>query len=103
MFDDFGRALEASDFADPCDRRRAAHEKDPELEVLVGIESLCVDAELSHKRSPSLGFNLPGHLLELDNHEFGWFERREANDDVDDAQVNVVLGSGFLVTFHEIG
>ena len=49
MLDDFGRALQASYFTNPCDRGRAAHKKDPEFEVLVGVEPLCVNAKFSHK------------------------------------------------------
>src|SRR5512143_352118 len=35
----------------------------------------------------SLHLDLSGHLLELDDHEFGRLERRKTDDDVDDAQV----------------
>src|ERR1043166_247244 len=45
----------------------------------------------------SLGLDLPGHLLEFDDHKLGGVKRREADDDVDDAQVDVVLWGGFLV------
>jgi hypothetical protein len=31
------------------------------------------------------GLNLAGHLLDFDDHKFGWLERRESDDDVDNA------------------
>src|ERR1044071_6746673 len=56
---------------------------------------------LSPPRAPAsgpaacvLGLNLAGDLLDLDDHELGGLERREADDDVDDAEIAVVLGRG---------
>src|SRR3954468_16895847 len=46
--------------------------------------------------------NLSGHLLELEHDELGLLERREAHYDVDDAAVDVALGRGVLVAFHEV-
>src|SRR5574337_364304 len=51
----------------------------------------------------SSGLDLAGHLLQLDDHEFGGLERRETDHDVDDAQVDVVLRGGFLVALDEVG
>ena len=83
VLDDFGRALERADFADARDIFAVPF--DAELEVLVGIEALRVDAELSHGFLLSLSFYLAGHLLDFDDDEFGRLERREADHDVDDA------------------
>jgi len=46
---------------------------------------------------------LSGDLLEVDDHEFGRLERREADDDVDDAEIDIGLRRGLLVAFDEIG
>src|SRR5206468_3755206 len=51
---------------------------------------------------PGLSFNLSGHLLDFDDDEFGRLEWREADHDVDNAQVNVVLSRGFLIALHEV-
>jgi hypothetical protein len=32
----------------------------------------------------TLGLNLPGHLLNLDNDELGWFQRGEADNNIHD-------------------
>src|SRR5262249_15627932 len=50
VLDDLGRALERRHLANARDV--AAVPLDPELEVLVGIEALCVDRELCHGYSP---------------------------------------------------
>src|ERR1051326_7443646 len=64
---------------------------------------------LSPPRAPAsgpaacvLGLNLAGDLLDLDDHELGGLERREADDDVDDAEIAVVLGRGLGVAPHEV-
>src|SRR6185436_3819176 len=101
MFDDFRGALEAGDFAYPRDGRGAALELDSEFEVLVGVETLCVDAELGHKSS--LDLDLSGHLLYADDDELGGLERRESDVDVDDPEVDVILGRRVLVALHEVG
>src|SRR5262249_13078938 len=46
--------------------------------------------------------DLAGDLLELDDHELGRLEWSEADDDVDDAEIDVVLRGGLLVTLHEV-
>src|SRR6476646_3843321 len=51
----------------------------------------------------SLGLELPGDLLDLDDDELGRLERSEADDDVHDPAVDVRLGRRLLVTFHEVG
>ena len=67
MFDDFGRALEGADLADAGDI--SSIPLDAELEILVWIEPLRVDAELSHAYPPPYVCDLPGHLLNLDNRQ----------------------------------
>src|SRR5262245_16250920 len=47
--------------------------------------------------------NLAGDLLDADHHEFGRLERREADVDVDDAEVDVGLRRGLAVALDEIG
>jgi hypothetical protein len=61
-----------------------------------------VCAELCHRQS-SLRLDLPGYLLDLEDDEFGRFERGEAHQDVDYSAVDVVLGSGLLVALYEVG
>src|SRR5262249_19522303 len=88
------------------DRGGDALEEDPELEVLVGIEPLRVDGKLCHEPFSwvpiPLDLDLAGDLLELDDHELGRLEWSEADDDVDDAEIDVVLRGGLLVTLHEV-
>src|SRR5207248_6692858 len=36
------------------------------------------------------------------NHKFCRFERREANDDIDDTQVDLVLGVGLAIALDEV-
>jgi hypothetical protein len=45
---------------------------------------------------------LSGHLLDLEDNELGRFEGRETHQDVDDAQIDVVLGRGLLVALDEV-
>ena len=70
-------------------------------EAANGVEALRIDAELSHDFLLSL--DLSGDLLDLDDDELRRFQRREADDDVDHAAIDVVLGRGFAVAFDEIG
>src|SRR3990167_4007075 len=51
----------------------------------------------------ALDFNLTGHLLDLEHHEFGRFQRREPDQDVHDAEVDVVLRCGLAVALDEVG
>ena len=74
-------------------RHVAAVPLDAEFEVLVGIETLCIHAELRHVAL--LGLDLASHLLDLDDDELGRFERGKADQDVDHAAVDVILGGGF--------
>src|SRR5918911_3910172 len=48
-------------------------------------------------------FDLTSHLLELDDHELGGLQRREADHDVDDAEVDVVLRRRLFVALDEVG
>src|SRR5262245_53931539 len=50
----------------------------------------------------SLRLNLASHLLELDDHELGRLERREADDDVHDTQVDIVLRRRLLIALDEV-
>ena len=100
MLDDLGGAFQGADLADAGDV--ASIPLDAKFEVLVWIETLRIDAELSHGLS-SLGCDLAGHLLDLDNDELGGLERCKADDDIDDAEVDIVLRRGFLVALDEIG
>src|SRR5205085_2710770 len=84
VFNHFGGALEHPDLAQPGDI--TAIPFDAEFEILVRVESLCIDAKLCHGIPPRSGLNryLAGHLLNLDDHELGGLERRKTDDDVDD-------------------
>src|SRR5262245_56642058 len=53
--------------------------------------------------APSLRLHLAGDLLDLDDDELGGLQWGEADHDVDDAEVDVVLGRGFLVALDEVG
>src|SRR3569833_1563593 len=116
MLDDLGAAFERTHFRNARDITAVPF--DAEFEVLVWIESLCVDGELGHglllfkaMRSrngqmtgiPRSRLYLPRHLLDLDHHELGGFERRETDHDVHDARIDVVLRGGLLVAFDEVG
>ena len=43
------------------------------------------------------------HLLDLNDDELRRLQRREADEDVDHAVVDVGLGRGFAVALHEVG
>ena len=108
MLDDLGGALERADLADAGDV--PAVPLDAELEVLVRVETLCVDGELCHRLAPPFGAadapirpNLASHLLDLDDDELGRLERRKADHDVDDAAVDVVLRRRLPVALDEVG
>src|SRR5690349_1648700 len=51
----------------------------------------------------TLGLDLSRDLLDLQDDELGRLERREADEDIDDAAVDVVLGSGRPVAADEVG
>src|SRR5438876_8352912 len=46
--------------------------------------------------------DLAGELLDGDHHELSGLERREADHDVDDAEIDVVLSGGLRVDLHEV-
>src|SRR5262245_21187837 len=87
MLDHLGGSFKRADLADPGDRVCAAFPEDAALEVLVGTEAMGIDRELSH--GSLLRLTLASHLLDLDHHELGRLERRKADQDVDDAEINV--------------
>src|SRR6185437_7675982 len=99
VLDLLGGPLEHSDLAHPG--YELAVPLHPELEVLVGVEALRIDAELNHV-DPSLG-QRASDLLDLQHDELRRAERREADDDVDPAEVPVVDGGGLRVTLDEVG
>ena len=102
MFDDFGGALQTADLTDAG--HVSAIPLHAEFEVLVRIETLCIDGKLSHAFSSRLlHFYLTGHLLDLDDHELGGLERCESDDDVDDAAIDIALRRGFFVALDEVG
>lgn len=86
VFDDLGGALQRADLTDPRDGPAIPH--DAEREVLVGGEPLSVDSELHDE---VLTLELPGHLPDLDDHEFHRLDRDESDDDIDDPAVEVRL------------
>jgi hypothetical protein len=49
-----------------------------------------------------LRLDLPGYLLDLDDDKLRRFERCKSHQYVDDAEVDVVLSSGFFVTLDEV-
>src|SRR5260370_33931602 len=50
----------------------------------------------------NLSLNLSGHLLEIKDDKFGRFEWREADPDVDNAEVAIALSRRFAVAFYEV-
>src|SRR5436190_18213971 len=52
---------------------------------------------------PRLGLDMTGHLLDLDDHKLGRLQRGEANQDVDDAEVDVILGRRLVIALDEVG
>src|SRR5882672_2534754 len=96
---DLGGPLEGADLADSSYGCGNAFEKDLKLKVLIGVET--ISTKLSH--SSSLDLDLTGHLLDFDDHKLGRFEGREADMNIDDTQVDVILGRGVFVTLNEVG
>src|SRR5579864_1557444 len=76
------------------------------LKFLYGSKR-CALAVNCAMRIPSLGrglsCDLAGHLLDLDDDELRRLQRSEADDDVDDSQVDVILRGGFVITLYEVG
>src|SRR4030095_15196174 len=79
----------------------AAVPLETELEVLVGIEAMGVDGELGHVPSPLL--QIASNLLDGEDDELRRLQRREANHDVDDAEIAIGLRRGLLVALDEEG
>ena len=98
-------ALQGADLADAGNVSSVP--LDPELHVLVGIEAGCVHGKLrcSHDSFSSglkLGFDLSGHLLQVQDHEFSRLQRGKPHPDVHDAKVAVVLRRGFCIALYKI-
>src|SRR2546430_5835413 len=99
MFYDFGGALQRADFTDAGDVLAVPlHAK---LEILVRVKALRVNRKLCH-RICLLCLDLSGELLNLDDDELGWFQRRESDQNIDDAAIDVVLSCRFLIAFDEV-
>src|SRR5215469_75050 len=100
VFHHLGGALQHAYFADAG--YIAAVPFDPKLEILVGIKALRIDCKLRHE-SRSLSLDLSCHLLDLKNDKLRRLEWCKTHHDVDDSQIDVVLGCGFLVALDEVG
>ncbi len=50
----------------------------------------------------SLRLSLSGDLLDLDNDEFSRLYRRESDDDIEDAAIDVVCSRRRLVALHDV-
>src|SRR5882724_12127002 len=98
LFRSFRGSLERSDFTHADDVTAVPFH--PELEVLVWIKPLWINAELCHGMILRLGFDLSRELLDLDDDEFGRFEGGEADEDVDDAAIDIVLRRRFGVALN---
>ena len=72
VLNQFGRALECAHLTDAC--HIPSVPLDTEFEILIRIESSCVDGKLCHSGS-LLNFNLSRDLADSDNHEFSRFKR----------------------------
>src|SRR5215475_4179219 len=56
-----------------------------------------------HEQDLNLDLNLTGYLLELEHHKLRGFEWREAYDDVDDPEIDIVLRRGLFIALYKIG
>src|SRR6185436_20203297 len=101
MFDDLSGALQTADLTDAG--HVLAVPLHAEFEILVRIETLCIDGKLSHAFSSRLlHFYLTGHLLDLDDHKLGGLEWREPDHNVHDAAIDVALRRGLFIALHEV-
>src|SRR6266699_2959699 len=50
-----------------------------------------------------LHLDLTSYLLQLNHHKLGWLEWCKADNDIDDTQVDVVLGGSLLIALDEVG
>ena len=66
------------------------------------MPAVSLDAELGHLVAP-LGLNLTSQLLGPDDDELGRFQWSEADENVNDALIDIVLHRRHLVTYDEIG
>lgn len=99
MLDNLRGPLEGAALANAGHRAVNALKKDLKLEVLIGVET--ISTKLSN--ISSLDLDLTGHLLKLDDYKLRRFEGREADMNVDDTEIDVVLGRGVFVTLNEVG
>src|SRR2546423_15337026 len=66
------------------------------------IEALFSRCNVTHRVCQRLDFDLSRHLLYLDDDELGGLERREADDDIDDAEIDVVLRRRLFIALDEV-
>src|SRR5438128_3329171 len=50
-----------------------------------------------------LHLDLTSYLLQLNHHKLGWLKWCKADHDIDDTQVDVVLGGSLLIALDEVG
>ena len=48
------------------------------------------------------GGNLTCHLLEFQDDKLRWFQWREANDDINDTLIDIILGRCFAIAFDKV-
>src|ERR1051325_8485598 len=51
----------------------------------------------------SSDLDLSGHLLQFDDNELCWLEWSKANEDIHDAEIDVILGGGLFIALDEVG
>src|SRR5918999_5833717 len=113
MTDDLSHSLQRADLTHPShDFKRSIRFELPfhtKLEVPVRVDTRGIDGKLCHLAiPPSLqvirsDLDLACPLLNRDHHELRWFEWREANHHVDDAEVDVILRRGLGIDLNEVG
>ena len=96
VLDHLGRALSAPTLLMPATYRPSHFTRN--LKFLYGSNRCGVDGELGHHAPPCLA----GDLLQPDDDELGRLQRREADHDVDDAEVDVVLRRRLGVALDEV-
>ena len=94
----FAGASQRAHFAEARDA--AAAPGHAELEVAVGIDARRVADGRCH--GVCSGRTLAGELLNPEDHELGGLQRRETDQEVDDALVDIVRRRGRGVALHEV-
>src|SRR5215203_3610003 len=70
------------------------------LKFLYGSRGLVVT--VCSTMPTSLRLDLACHLLDLEDHKLRRFQGGEADDDVDDALIDIVLGCGLTIALDEV-